>query len=84
VAVNPSGFRWRRARNSPNATDRDGHREMIVATGAIHVGGCLTAFVVGVILKQAGLSNQCPAGRERMFVRGHHAEWWALIMRAIK
>jgi hypothetical protein len=66
------------------ASVRDGHREMIVAAGAIHVGGCLTAFVVGVILKQAGLSNQCPAGRERMFVCGCHAEWWALIMRAIK
>ena len=24
----PLGFRWQRARNSPNATDRDGHREM--------------------------------------------------------
>jgi hypothetical protein len=28
----PSGFRWQRARNS-NATDRTGHREMIVAAG---------------------------------------------------
>jgi uncharacterized membrane protein YecN with MAPEG domain len=82
--VTPLGFRWTAGALSPNASDRDGHREMIVAAAAIHVGECLTAFVVGVILKQAGLSKSMSSRSEHLFARGYSAEWWALIMRAIK
>ena len=80
----PSGFPLAAGAQFSNATDRDGHREMIVAGGAIYVGECLTAFVVGVILKQAGLSKSMSSRSEQVFARGYSAEWWALIMRAIK
>ena len=56
---------------------------MIVAGGAM-LAKCLTAFAIGTILKQAGLSKSMSGRSERKFAEATHAEWWALIMRAIK